>query len=147
MPQELWGSHSAGAEGGWQQHQVAAFWQQHPATGVDRWVHQGEAGEGVCTWPSCLTCVRAWKWEGAAGDAGTGLGLPAQVCQPLLRSKWGRGRGTCWLVSRPQEQSAPRFQSKLRHIRGQVDVAIAQFVYLQNRSKFPTHLTVRVGTR
>lgn len=45
---------------------------------------KGRAGKGVCTWPSCLICVKTVE-TGGSGKR-TRPGLPAQVCQPLLRS-------------------------------------------------------------
>ena len=96
LPQALWGTQSAGAAG-WAAAASSSrpFWQQHRNRCRQVGALSG-AGEGVYTWPSCLTYVRAWRWEGAAEEAGTRLGFPPQVCQPALATQqqvWVSGGG------------------------------------------------------
>lgn len=57
QPRALWGAQSAGAAGWEAAAPSSGRFGSSVATGVDRWVHQGGVGEGVCTWPSYLTCV------------------------------------------------------------------------------------------
>ena len=107
LPQALWGTQSAGAAG-WA---AAAssnrpFWQQHRNRCRQVGSLRG-AEEGVYTWPSCLTYVRAWRWEGAAGEAGTRPGLPPQVCQPALVLRNNRcvsGEGTWIPIQAPSHK-------------------------------------------